>query len=390
MPCIEVSASVTAFGREMIEFTSKTIRDEYCIANGYEHDAVVIYGDTDSVMVKFGPPTLKEAMDFGKKAAKFVSDRFPKPISLEFEKVYFPYLLISKKRYAGLFWTREDKYDKLDAKGLETVRRDNCLLVKRVVDTCLRNILIERKVDAAVAYCKDTIRDLLRNQLDISMLVITKALSKSEKDYKGKQAHVELNKRMEKKGDGRGYHLGDRIPYVIRSGVKGSLASDRAEDPIDALEDNIPLDTQYYIDMLSRPLMRIFKPILKNPEAELFQGEHMKDVAIPTPKKGGIIGFTTVKESCQGCKAALGPDEQTLCRHCLPKAPVYYTRQLDLVCQKEREFGRLWTQCQSCQGSLHQEVLCTARDCPIFYMRTKIAMDLKNARGKLEKFDIEW
>jgi DNA polymerase delta subunit 1 len=390
LPCIEVSASVTSFGRDMIELTAKTIREEYCVSNGYEHDATVIYGDTDSVMVRFGTRDLKTAMEFGKQAAKFVSDRFMRPISLEFEKVYYPYLLISKKRYAGLLWTKEEKWDKLDAKGLETVRRDNCLLVKRVVDTCLRGILIEKNVDAAVSYCKDTIRDLLRNRLDISMLVITKALSKSEKDYKGKQAHVELNKKIEKRGDGTGYHLGDRIPYVIRSGVKGSLAYERAEDPIYALENNIPLDTQYYIDMLSRPLVRIFKPILKNPEAELFQGDHMKDVSIPTPKKGGIIGYTAVRPSCQGCRVSLAPGEETLCRHCLPKAPVYYSRQLDAVCQKEREFGRLWTQCQSCQGSLHQEVLCTARDCPIFYMRTKVQMDLVNARAALEKFDIEW
>lgn len=33
--------------------------------------------------------------------------------------MYFPYLLISKKRYAGLYWTRPDKYDKMDTKGIE-------------------------------------------------------------------------------------------------------------------------------------------------------------------------------------------------------------------------------------------------------------------------------
>jgi DNA polymerase delta subunit 1 len=44
---------------------------------------------------------------------------FVRPINLEFEKVYFPYLLISKKRYAGLYWTKPDKYDKMDAKGIE-------------------------------------------------------------------------------------------------------------------------------------------------------------------------------------------------------------------------------------------------------------------------------
>ena len=33
--------------------------------NGYEYDAEVIYGDTDSVMVKFGPPDVKGAMALG-------------------------------------------------------------------------------------------------------------------------------------------------------------------------------------------------------------------------------------------------------------------------------------------------------------------------------------
>lgn len=56
----------------------------------------------------------------GREAAKFVTEtEFVRPINLEFEKVYFPYLLISKKRYAGLYWTKPEKYDKMDAKGIE-------------------------------------------------------------------------------------------------------------------------------------------------------------------------------------------------------------------------------------------------------------------------------
>lgn len=119
LPCLQISSSVTAYGREMIFKTKELVEEHFTIKNGYKHDAVVIYGDTDSVMIKFGVDNLKDAMELGREGAKLVTAIFTRPINLDFEKVYFPYLLISKKRYAGLYWTREDKYDKLDAKGIE-------------------------------------------------------------------------------------------------------------------------------------------------------------------------------------------------------------------------------------------------------------------------------
>jgi DNA polymerase delta subunit 1 len=100
-------------------------------------------------MVKFGVKDLATAMKLGEEAAQFVSSKFIKPIKLEFEKVYFPYLLINKKRYAGLYWTNPDKYDKMDTKGIETVRRDNCRLVQNVIETVLRMILIDQDVQGA-------------------------------------------------------------------------------------------------------------------------------------------------------------------------------------------------------------------------------------------------
>lgn len=149
LPCLEIASSTTSFGRKMIEKTKEEVEKKYTIANGYEHDAQVVYGDTDSVMVKFGTKDLAESMKLGEEAANYVSSKFVKPIKLEFEKVYFPYLLINKKRYAGLYWTKPEKYDKMDTKGIETVRRDNCLLVQTVIEKVLRMILIDRDVPGA-------------------------------------------------------------------------------------------------------------------------------------------------------------------------------------------------------------------------------------------------
>jgi len=152
LPCLAIASSTTSYGRQMIEKTKAEVEAKYTIANGYSHDAQVIYGDTDSVMVKFGPKDLADAMKLGQEAADFVSDKFIKPIKLEFEKVYFPYLLINKKRYAGLYWTNTEKFDKMDSKGIETVRRDNCRLVQNVIETSLKMLLIDRDVEGAQRY----------------------------------------------------------------------------------------------------------------------------------------------------------------------------------------------------------------------------------------------
>lgn len=80
------------------------IESQFCLTNGFRANTHVIYGDTDSVMVRFGVEKIQDAMTLGTQAAKFVTKQFPKPIKLCFEKVYFPYLLITKKRYAGLIW----------------------------------------------------------------------------------------------------------------------------------------------------------------------------------------------------------------------------------------------------------------------------------------------
>ncbi|GMI85268.1 EMBRYO DEFECTIVE 2780, GIGANTEA SUPPRESSOR5 [Hibiscus trionum] len=388
LPCLEISSSVTSYGRQMIEHTKKLVEDKFTVLGGYEHNAEVIYGDTDSVMVQFGVSDVEAAMNLGREAAEHISGTFTKPIKLEFEKVYYPYLLISKKRYAGLFWTNPQKHDKMDTKGIETVRRDNCLLVKNLVNECLHKILIDRDIPGAVQYVKNTISDLLMNRMDLSLLVITKGLTKTGDDYEVKAAHVELAERMRKRDAATAPNVGDRVPYVIIKAAKGAKAYERSEDPIYVLENNIPIDPQYYLEnQISKPLLRIFEPILKNASKELLHGSHTRSISISTPSNSGIMKFAKKQLSCIGCKALISNADQTLCSHCKGREAELYYKTVSQVSELEELFGKLWTQCQECQGSLHQDVLCTSRDCPIFYRRKKAQKDMAEAKRQLDRWN---
>ncbi|GIY06379.1 DNA polymerase delta catalytic subunit [Caerostris extrusa] len=372
LPCLAISQSVTAFGRMMIEQTKELVEKKYTLENGYPYNAKVIYGDTDSVMVNFGVKTVKEAMEFGREAATYISSTFENPIKLEFEKVYYPYLLINKKRYAGLYFTKPEIHDKMDCKGIETVRRDNCPLVANLINTCLEKLLIDRDPKGATEYAKQTIADLLCNRIDISQLVITKELTKTDKEYAAKQAHVELAHRAP--------NLGDRVPYVIIAASKKTAAYLKSEDPIYVLENSIPIDTQYYLDnQISKPLIRIFEPILgEKAESILLCGDHTRTKIVVTSKIGALSAFTKKKSTCIGYEA--------VCDHCKPKESEIYQTEMAYLNSFEEKFARLWTECQRCQGSLHEEVLCTSRDCPIFYMRKKVQKDLSDQEKVLMRF----
>ncbi|KAL0228536.1 hypothetical protein RCL1_004679 [Eukaryota sp. TZLM3-RCL] len=389
MPCPEIAASVTAFGREMIQTAKSVVEGKY-------PGSSVVYGDTDSVMIDFNVKSVAEAIALGHEAARDVTSHFERPISLEFEKVYSPFLLISKKRYAGLLWQNSDSFNKIDAKGIETVRRDNCPLVAKVVTTCLNKILIDKDVEGAMKYAQSIISDLLQNKLDLSLLVISKQLTREEANYSNPQPHTECAKKMAKRDPGSAPTIGSRVAYVIIQGSKSSKIFERAEDPIYVLENNLSLDTDYYLEhQLINPLVRIFEPINPKAESMLLHGEHTRKISRSYGGNAGLLKFTKKVPTCLGCRARLTSEEvdsgSALCLHCADRKPELIADSLAQFRQAEHNYSRIWTQCQRCAGNMHQKVLCESRDCPIFYLRRKVQKEFEQAQNNLTKFEnLDW
>ena len=83
MPCVEVANAIVETARETLREAIRIVEEE----TEEWKEAKVVYGDTDSMFVHLPGRTLSEANEIGKAIAAKVN---PKPVKLEFEKVYQP------------------------------------------------------------------------------------------------------------------------------------------------------------------------------------------------------------------------------------------------------------------------------------------------------------
>ena len=102
--------------------------------------------------------------------------------------------------------------------------------------------------------------------------------------------------------------------------------------------------------------------------------------------------FAVKSEKCMGCKTLISSKERSkktsapLCSRCEDKEGEIFLQKLSNVKEQQAVYNQLWTECQRCQGSFHQEVICSNKDCAIFYKRKKTQIDLQVAQEALDKF----
>jgi DNA polymerase I len=251
---LDIANAITSCGRDLIQKTKKIIEEKT--------DYKVVYGDTDSVMVKLKTKDLDEAFKNGYEVEKIINKELEGTVQIKIESVFKTLLVLNKKRYAGLSYEKinGEWKEKIVMKGIETVRRDWCDLVSESLYRTLEIVLKEQKPKDALNYIKTILIKLEKNEIPIEKLVITKSVSKPLHTYKGIQPHVELVKKLKKRSPSEAPGMGDRIGYVIVKGLQ--LMSDRAEDPDYVKQHNLKIDSKYYIEsQILPPLERVFEAI---------------------------------------------------------------------------------------------------------------------------------
>ena len=286
LPCMAIASTTTSKGRSMIEETKNYVEENF--------RAKVRYGDTDSVMVEFdvqgrtGQDALDYSWELGERAAKECTALFKKPNDLELEKVYCPYFLYSKKRYAAKLWEMgksgrvEFKY--IDVKGLQLVRRDNTPHVRRVLKEVLDCILASSDPKAAIDLARERAMELLTGDVSNDELILSQSLADSYKNPN--LAHVQVRNKIRDRAPGSEPQSGDRVPYILtKTDDPKAKAYEKAEDPKYVEEHGVPVDYHYYfMNKFLNPVCDLVEPLVKDPKQEIF-GEIIERYKPPKKKR---------------------------------------------------------------------------------------------------------
>jgi DNA polymerase delta subunit 1 len=324
LPCVPIASTTTSKGRSMIEETKNYVEKNF-------PGAKVRYGDTDSVMVEFdvgdrkGEDAIAYSWEVGERAAEECSALFKKPNNLELEKVYWPYFLYSKKRYAAKLWTKgkDEKMhmDYIDVKGLQLVRRDNTPHVREVSKELLDVILTSSDPGPPKELAKERAIELLSGDVPNQKLILSQGLSDSYK-VGGKsvsvtspesvninQSHVQVVTKMRQRRPGSEPQSGDRVPYLLtRTEDPKAKAFEKAEDPKYVEENGVPVDYHYYfLNKFLNPVCDLLDPLYENVKEEIF-GEIINQHKPKKPPKLPSLSGMKKEELIAECKR-LGLDE---------------------------------------------------------------------------------
>lgn len=388
MPCIEVGDSIVHKARETLERAIKLVNDTK------KWGARVVYGDTDSMFVLLKGATKEQSFKIGQEIAEAVTATNPKPVKLKFEKVYLPCVLQTKKRYVGYMYETLDQKDPVfDAKGIETVRRDSCPAVSKILERSLKLLFETRDISLIKQYVQRQCMKLVEGKASIQDFIFAK-------EYRGSFSYrpgacvpaLELTRKMltyDRRSEPR---VGERVPYVIIYGTPGLPLIQLIRRPAEVLQDpTLRLNATYYITkQILPPLARIFSLI----GIDVFSWYHeLPRIQKATSssrselegRKGTISQYFTTLH-CPVCDDLTQHGICSKCRSQPQHVAVILNQEIRELERKQEQFVKI---CRNCSGSFDRHIPCVSLNCPVLFKLSRVNRELSKApylRQLLDQF----
>ncbi|KAH9689281.1 DNA polymerase zeta catalytic subunit [Citrus sinensis] len=405
MPCAELADSIVQCGRSTLEKAISFVNENE------KWKAKVIYGDTDSMFVLLKGRTVKESFQIGHEIASAITAMNPNPVTLKMEKVYHPCFLLTKKRYVGYSYENSEQTEPIfDAKGIETVRRDTCAAVAKVMEQSLRLFFEHQDISEVKAYLQRQWTRILSGRVSLQDFVFAKEVRLGTYSTRSSSslppAAIVATKAM--RADPRAEpRYAERVPYVVVHGDPGARLVDLVVDPLDLLAIDSPyrLNDLYYINKQIIPaLRRVFGLVgvdlnqwfleMPRPSRESFA----KHPFYSSNPRRSRIDFYYLSKHCVLC-GELVQASTRICNKCSQNEATAAAAVIGRTSKLEKEMQHLAAICRHCGGGdwiVESGVKCTSLACSVFYERRKVQKELQGLsavaadKGYYPKCIVEW
>uniref|UniRef100_G3QYM2 DNA polymerase zeta catalytic subunit n=1 Tax=Gorilla gorilla gorilla TaxID=9595 RepID=G3QYM2_GORGO len=382
----QVGDSIVHKARETLERAIKLVNDTK------KWGARVVYGDTDSMFVLLKGATKEQSFKIGQEIAEAVTATNPKPVKLKFEKVYLPCVLQTKKRYVGYMYETLDQKDPVfDAKGIETVRRDSCPAVSKILERSLKLLFETRDISLIKQYVQRQCMKLLEGKASIQDFIFAK-------EYRGSFSYkpgacvpaLELTRKMLTYDRRSEPQVGERVPYVIIYGTPGVPLIQLVRRPVEVLQDpTLRLNATYYITkQILPPLARIFSLI----GIDVFSWYHELPRihkatsswrSEPEGRKGTISQYFTTLH-CPVCDDLTQHGICSKCRSQPQHVAVILNQEIRELERKQEQLVKI---CKNCTGCFDRHIPCVSLNCPVLFKLSRVNRELSKAPYRRQLLD---
>jgi hypothetical protein len=215
--------------------------------------------------------SLDLSMELGKISGELIKIRLPFPHNFAYEKTFWPFLILCKKKYVGNKYEDNPNKFKKDFMGIVLKRRDNAAIVKVICEGIINLLINERDPVGAKAFLKKSLDDMFEGKYDIKYFLQSRTL-KMKESYKNWEriGHVFLADKIALRDPGNKPQSGDRIEFAVIKVVnddpkKKMLQGELIETPAFIKQNNKEIDYLFYMtNQIQNPATQFLELVDKN------------------------------------------------------------------------------------------------------------------------------
>lgn len=247
LPFMPGAMCTTYVGRTAIEKAATLIKNDF--------KGELVYGDTDSNYISFPQfETAEQCWDYAIEVAKKVSACFPRPMALAFEeKIYWKFLILTKKRYVSLACERDGKLnEKILKKGVLLNRRDSSDFVKDTYETVIMMIFNKKPFSEILFYIVEQLNILCSKSFSYKKFIITKAVGDTN-NYADEKTRFIPKSSVDELTGKTVYKIGDyKVPILKDSDREHKMNLKKAETETEYYKRCLPAQMQLALKMEDR------------------------------------------------------------------------------------------------------------------------------------------